>query len=67
MTNEEKTQAVLEAMRSEVAAFVETQGQVTSSTEYEDRLLVIARKFAGQLALHASDAKRTGRNAKKKS
>lgn len=67
MTNEEKTEAVLEAMRAEVAAFVATQGTITSSTEYEDQLILIARKFAGQLALHSNDAKRTGRNAKKKS
>jgi hypothetical protein len=67
MTNQEKTDLILESMRAEVATFVESQGQIASATEYEDQLLIIARKFAGQLALHSSDAKRKGRNAKKKS
>jgi len=67
MTNQEKTDLILESMRSEVAAFVESQGEIDSATEYEDQLLAIARKFAGKLAVHASDAKRKGQNAKKKS
>ena len=67
MTNQEKTDFILESMRAEVAAFVESEGQITSSTVYEDKLLAIARKFAGQLAQHGTAHQRTGRNAKKKS
>jgi len=66
MTSKEKTEMILEAMRSEVAAFVESQGQIESATEYEDELLKIARKFASELAIHSSSKNRQGRNAKKK-
>jgi len=53
-------------MRAEVAAFVKAQGQITSSTEYEDEVLSLSRKFAAGLVAHSSDKARKSRNAKKK-
>ena len=67
MTDQEKTDLILESMRAEVAAFVKTQGQITSSTEYEDEVLSLSRKFAAELVTHSSDKARKSRNAKKKS
>lgn len=67
MTNQEKTNLILEAMRSDVEKFVEQEDKIESATEYEDYLLELARKFAAGLAAHSGKNTRTGRNAKKKS
>lgn len=67
MTDQEKTNLILESMRHEVAAFVKEQGQITSATDYEDQVLELSRKFAAGLIIHSGEQARTGRNAKKKS
>lgn len=67
MTDKEKTDLILESMRAEVAAFVKEQGEITSSTEYEDKLLALSRKFAVGLVTHSADKLPKSRNAKKKS
>jgi hypothetical protein len=67
MTDQEKTDLILESMRAEVAAFVKEQGQITSATEYEDQVLALSRKFAAGLVTHSSSKARKSRNAKKKS
>lgn len=67
MTTKEKTDLILEAMRADVEAFVQEEDNIDSATEYEDRLLELARNFAAGLARHSAANKRKGRNAKKKS
>ena len=67
MTDQEKTDLILESMREEVAAFVKKQGQIKSAIEYEDEVLSLSRKFATGLVTHASEKARKSRNAKKKS
>lgn len=67
MTDQEKTDLILESMRAEVAAFVKEQGNITSATEYEDQVLALSRQFAKGLVVHGSDKGRKSRNAKKKS
>lgn len=68
MTKEEAlTDLILESMREEVAEFVKTQGQITSSIEYEEEVLRIARKFAAGLISTGGDKLPKDRNAKKKS
>lgn len=67
MTDQEKTDLILESMRAEVAAFVKKQGEISSATEYEDEVLSLSRKFAAGLVTHSSREARKSRNAKKKS
>ena len=67
MTDEEKTNLILESMRAEVSAFVKEQGKITSATEYEDQVLAISRKFAAGLVTHSAEKPRKSGNAKKKS
>lgn len=67
MTDKQITDLILESVRDEVAQFVETQGQITSSTEYEDKVLELSRKFAAGLIAHNTGKLPKSRNAKKKS
>ena len=46
MNTKEKVDAILESMREEVQQFVEQESQITSSTEYEERVLELSKKFA---------------------
>ena len=59
------TDAILESMRKEVAEFVETQGNIDSSSQYEERVLELSRKFALGLISHRSGKLPKSRNSKK--
>lgn len=59
------TDAILESMREEVSEFVRTQGDIKSSTEYEERLLDLSRKFALGLVSHSTGELPKSRNLKK--
>ena len=59
------TDLILESMRQEVADFVETQDKITSSTQYEERVLELSRKFARGLIAHSSAPLPKSRNLKK--
>jgi len=61
------TDEVLEAMREEVNHFFATHEGITSSIEYEEKVLDIARKFAAGLISSGSGKLPKDRNAKKKS
>jgi hypothetical protein len=67
--NKEKilTDMILESMREEVEQFVKTQASITSSTEYEEEVLELSRKFATGLIQHGGGKIPQDRNAKKKS
>ena len=58
--------SILEAVREEVTEFVETQDQITSSVEYEERLLDIGRQFTLGLLSISSGKIPKSRNSKKK-
>jgi hypothetical protein len=65
MKSKEITDAILESIREDVAQFVEQESQITSSTEYEERVLELSKKFAVGL-LSKSQGKMPGsRNLKK--
>ena len=64
-TKEEITDLIFESMREEVAQFVEEQCKITSSTEYEDRILELGRKFAAGLVKHSAGELPKSRNSKK--
>lgn len=59
------TDLILESMRKEVEQFVEVEGEITSSTEYEERLIELSRKFTSQLIQHGSAPLPKSRNSKK--
>lgn len=61
------TNEILESMREEVDEFLSTHDQITSSVEYEEKVLEIARKFAAGLISGGSGKLPKDRNAKKKS
>jgi hypothetical protein len=54
-------------MRDEVAKFVDQQGKITSSTQYESKALELGRKFTAGLITHSAGKLPKSRNAKKKS
>ena len=58
---------ILESLREEVSQFVEEESQITSSIEYEERLLSLSRKFARNLTLESQGTMPKSRNSKKKS
>jgi len=57
--------SILEAVREEVTQFVETHDQITSSLEYEERLLDIGRQFTLGLLCKSSGKLPKSRNLKK--
>ena len=57
--------SILETVREEVTQFVETQDQITSSIEYEERLLEIGRQFTLGLLSKSSGKMPKSRNSKK--
>jgi len=54
-------------MRKEVTEFVETQSQITSSTEYEEQVVELSRKFAAGLITKSVGKLPKSRNSKKSS
>ena len=66
MNTEEKVDAIFESMREEVKQFVEQESQITSSTEYEERVLELSKQFALGL-IAKSQGKMPKRKNKKKS
>ncbi len=65
MKSKHLTDLILESMREEVEQFVKEEGQITSSTEYEERLIELSRKFAARLVSHGSAPLPKSRNSKK--
>lgn len=59
-------ETILEAVRQEVEQFVEEEGKITSSVEYEDRVLAICRKFGRSLIETSQGGLPKSRNGKKK-
>lgn len=61
------TDEIFASMREEVNEFLATEDQITSSIEYEEKVLEIARKFAATLISGGTGRLPQDRNAKKKS
>ena len=57
--------AILESMREEVSQFVEQESQITSATEYEERVLELSKKFALGLIDKSQGKMPKSRNSKK--
>ena len=65
MKSKEIVDAILESMREEVAQFVEQESQITSSLEYEERVLELSRTFAAGLIAKSQGKMPKSRNSKK--
>ena len=58
-------EAILESMREELSQFMDEESQITSSTEYEERVLELSRKFAQGLITKSQGKMPKSRNSKK--
>ncbi len=65
MDTKHLTDLILESMREEVTEFVKTQGDITSSIEYEERVIELSRKFASGLITKSAGQLPKSRNSKK--
>ncbi len=65
MDTKHLTDLILESMREEVTEFVKTQGDITSSIEYEERVIELSRKFAAGLISKSAGQLPKSRNSKK--
>jgi hypothetical protein len=65
MKSKEKVDAILESIREELTQFVDQESQITSSTEYEDRVFELSKKFAKDLITKSQGKMAKSRNSKK--
>ena len=65
MKSKEIVDAILESMREEVQQFVEQESQISSSAEYEERVLELSKKFALGLIVQSQGKMPKSRNSKK--
>lgn len=65
MESKEIVDIILESMREELTQFVEHESQITSSTEYEEQVLELSRKFALGLISKSQGKMPKSRNSKK--
>lgn len=65
MKSKEIADAIWESMRAEVEQFIEQESQITSSIEYEERVVELSRKFAQDLITKSQGKLPKSRNSKK--
>ncbi len=65
MKNKEIVDSILDSIRSELNEFVEQQSEISSSLEYEERVLALSRKFANDVILKSQGKLPKSRNSKK--
>lgn len=65
MKSKEIVDAILESIREEVTQFVEEESQITSATEYEERVVELSKKFAVGLIAQSQGKMPKSRNLKK--
>lgn len=66
METKQVVESILETVRKEVTNFVETECQITSSIEYEEKVLEICRQFGRGLIEQSMGKMPKSRNSKKK-
>ena len=64
-SKDDTVNAILESMREELTQFMEQESQITSSLEYEERVLELSRKFALGLISKSQGKMPKSRNSKK--
>ena len=65
MEPKEKVEAILDSMRAELQQFLEEESQINSSTEYEERVIELSRKFARGVISKSQGQLPKSRNSKK--
>ena len=65
MKSKEIADAIWESMRKEVEKLIEQESQITSSIEYEERVVELSRKFAQDLIAKSQGKLPKSRNSKK--
>lgn len=65
MDKKEIVDTILESMREELTEFVEGESKISSSLEYEERVLALSRKFAKGLIAQLQGKMPGSRNSKK--
>jgi hypothetical protein len=65
MKSKELADAIWESMREEVIQFIEQESQITSSMDYEQRVIDLSRKFARDLITKSQGKMPKSRNSKK--
>ena len=65
MKSEKLAEAIWESMREEVVQFIEQESQITSSMDYEERVVELSRKFARDLIAKSQGKMPKSRNSKK--
>lgn len=66
-SKKEVIDSILETVRGELEAFVKEESRITSSLEYEERLLQLGRHFMRTTIEKSMGEKPKSRNSKKKS
>ena len=64
-SKEQIVEAILESMRDELHQFMDEESQISSSIEYEERVLELSRKFAKGLISESQGQMPKSRNSKK--
>ncbi len=67
MKNKKIVDTILESMREEVSAFISSESEITSSVEYEERVIELSRKFGKRLMEGGIGELPKSRNSKKSS
>lgn len=65
MESKKIVDSILESMREELTQFVDQQSKITSSVEYEERVVELSRKFAAGLISKSQGQIPKSRNSKK--
>jgi len=67
MENQQIVDSILETVKAELQSFVEQESKITSSIEYEERILSMARTFSLGVIQGVQGKLPKSRNLKKKS
>ena len=65
METKQIVDSILESMRAELTQFVETQENITSSLEYEERVVGLSRQFGSEIISKSMGKMPKSRNSKK--
>jgi hypothetical protein len=65
METKQIVDSILESMRAELTQFVEAQGNITSSLEYEERVVGLSKQFGAEVVCKSMGKMPKSRNSKK--
>ena len=65
MTKSQRTEMILQEVRKDIEQFMSEEDTITSSIEYENKVIEICRSFGRKLIVGGDQVHKKGRNAKK--